>query len=911
MEIVSVQKYKSFVNPTVTTQSIDEMNSLLLKDQGYHFKWKNDGVTEYTLQFDIDGKQSENFTINEFCMCLSSFFSIELKQIFYTKNYSKEVSYHVSIPLIKGTLKQQLFVAKEINTNSVFKVDEAIYKNVLYRAPNQSKEMIKGTEHIVVYGLIKHFNVFDLTQSSMALHHEEQAQEQTQEHHETDKIKITVEQAKELVDLIPSTMADTYNDWITILFCLKCENNDDYFPVFDYFSQKSESYNYKSCIDKWKQYTPKHNKTYTYNSLFKFARKNNIDAYNVFVEKHKFFKEINKTQINTLEIEKEYLLEDQKLSNCDVSQQVFDFMNTSVKGLIIKSAYDTGKTTLLKEISPAYERILFITYRITLTDNLMGGFRDLGFKTYTEKLDAPRIICQVDSLRKLPLAEFDLIIMDESESLLNHLSSTTITKKYGTYKLLKWICESSKKVIALDGDVSERTRIFIKEVTNNKVIMIKNTIRKNPKKFIFHRDEEKFELMIKEDLEVDKNICIVSMSSAIAERYYQQNKDKYRSILYTANTSDSQKRLLCDVTSIWSNHQLVIYSPSIESGVDYNIEHFDKIYIVMASGSTSQRGLFQMMNRIRKLRISEVNVYLNNIPANETSIKRHYQFNEVKGFFSNDEDSADETYEKIMMYNKLEELNKNSNCFLPLFIQMALKKGHTYAFAEEKMTRVKVVIPFIEKIADAENITKKQSEQLKKLQSMRQLEEDDKYKLTKYIYTNTFNTSFDDVEIVKKFFKRLSMIKNCRRIMGENKKTYDEVVNSVLFEIFRVDANYLLKRNVTISREELLDSIKSVNQIIRFNKILLGLPKTVEIKTSNKLLSIVKELFMNYGIEIVVPKSKKESTYTLKMIDEVANLELKLKNEVDDVIDDFIDDDDMTYSFNKLNNAKALDGTLV
>lgn len=882
MELVQVKKYNSKERIVVTCETIEEIVEELTHDKCYHFQLQHDTV--YTLMFDLDDKQSEFFKIEDFIEFLSTGFKISEDDIFYTRNYSKEHLYHVSVPSISGTIKQQLQLVKEINSNGIFKIDETIYKKGLWRAPNQSKEKDTKTIHHIRKGCLNDFIVYDLSRVKFPLStSEEKYQKQSQINNST-KIRITVEQAYELINLIDRKMADSYNDWITILFCLKCENNDDFFQVFDHFSKFSEKYNYNACLKKWNSYIPKDNRIYTYNTLFKLARSNNIDGYKLFIEKNGIFGE-RCTKIDTLEIDQEYLLADRKLSNCEVSKMVKTFINTELRGLIVKSAYDTGKTTLLKQISN-YTRILFISYRITLTENLMGGFKELGFKTYTEEIDADKLICQLDSIEKIPDKEFDLIIMDESESLLNHLSSSTIKNSYQLWGMLQYMTKSCKKIIALDGDVNERTKIFMNEMTNNNVKMINNKNIKNTKHFIFHRDEEKFNKLVEDDLKNSKNICIVSMSESIAKRFYEDNKDQYRSILYTATTSDKQKQMLCDVTTIWSNHQLVVYSPSIESGVDYNVEHFDKVYIIMASGSTSQRGLFQMMNRIRKLRSNETNVYLNNIPANDTSVNRHYIIDEIEKFYENDE-KVDNVYESIMFYNKLEELNKNATCFLPLFIKMLEAKGHTYCFAEEQIKRFKTTNPNIEQIIQIGSIAKEDAVKLMENQKKRNLEEQEKYQLLRWLYENTFKVAFDNEETVNKFYKRLDMVKNHRRLMSGNGKSYDKIVNQL--------KNCIFGDSQTTNTDTLKQKVELFNQIIQCNKIELGLAKTTKVESTNKLLAILKPLLSLYGFEITSKTSHGKSIYTIQIIAEVSDV---INRKVDTtVIDEFIEE-----------NIKVIDG---
>jgi hypothetical protein len=48
---------------------------------------------------------------------------------------------------------------------------------------------------------------------------------------------------------------------------------------------------------------------------------------------------------------------------------------------------------------------------------------------------------------------------------------------------------------------------------------------------------------------------------------------------------------LKDVKNFWKLFQLLIYSPSIESCVNFDIDHFGKIYVVLLTKLTLQRGL--------------------------------------------------------------------------------------------------------------------------------------------------------------------------------------------------------------------------------------------------------------------------------------------------------------------------------
>ena len=116
------------------------------------------------------------------------------------------------------------------------------------------------------------------------------------------------------------------------------------------------------------------------------------------------------------------------------------FMQSDQKCLVVRSRYGSGKTTFLQELIQERnpQRVLFITYRQTLARDIMRNFSRLGFKNYLDSYEdpevwnAPRLIVQLDSLWNVMLKNdrfiasesfdfrYDLIVLDESESLLNH-----------------------------------------------------------------------------------------------------------------------------------------------------------------------------------------------------------------------------------------------------------------------------------------------------------------------------------------------------------------------------------------------------------------------------------------------------------------------------------------------------------
>ena len=157
-----------------------------------------------------------------------------------------------------------------------------------------------------------------------------------------------------------------------------------------------------------------------------------------------------------------------------------------------------------------------ITYRQSLTNDLYGSFKEYGFKNYLDgHYNANRIICQVESLYKLSqtifdgyytddIPEYDLVIIDEIESILNHYRSTTIKDKEDTFSILKDIVYNSKKLLVLDGDFNNRSYDFISYFGQS--IILENQIKKDKKHFIYTNNRSKFDDKLDEDLKNGKNI---------------------------------------------------------------------------------------------------------------------------------------------------------------------------------------------------------------------------------------------------------------------------------------------------------------------------------------------------------------------------------------------------------------------
>ena len=532
---------------------------------------------------------------------------------------------------------------------------------------------------------------------------------------QTNNCIIPIEELQKFVNLLDIKRAIDYIEWINVGLAIY-NSNPNAFEVWNQWSKNYSGYDLNTCIYKWNSFKPGR---IGFGTIKFYARKDNPIEYNKLVS------EIDKQLFQTIKINRRYLIEyedqieysevldDNKLL---INKLIDWWESKEIKSFGILSAYDTGKTTLIIKLIQKYcpHRVLWITHRQSLSNDIDGKFSSLGFFNYLDgHFTADKLICQIESVfrtldddpfddKEIEIPTYDLIICDESESLLNHFDSPTILDQRGTFKLIQNILKNSKKILALDGDFGNRTYKYLESFGQS--IIIENINKHSSKKLYFNDHKQHFDLNLDSDLLLGKNIILPCMSSKVAMDYYLKfKKQKYRVLLHTAKTDDYLKKQLKHVNELWIKYQIVIFSPSVESGVDMSKNHFDKMYCILCVQSTSPRGFLQMCSRVRKLKDDIVYIYTNGLKFRKKA--NFYTYNDVKQYM--DEilfnsykkkyylDPIKQKYvykikkdlfDEIKVYNELENLNKNSYYLIPYLIKLAEEKGHEIHHIEEKFS---------------------------------------------------------------------------------------------------------------------------------------------------------------------------------------------------------------------------------
>ena len=205
--------------------------------------------------------------------------------------------------------------------------------------------------------------------------------------------------------------------------------------------------------------------------------------------------------------------------------------------------------------------------------------------------------------------KYDMIILDESESLLAHLDEKTMEKKeIEIFSFFHTLLNHSGKMLLMDGDVSQRSLSFAKNYGDITYINNKNTEGKKVINLMLC--EEQWKEQLRADLtkfyEEDPSfmVCIASQGASKIDALYTEIKEQLPHLTVRKLTGTdggaTKKLFLEDINETLSDTNVFLYSPIIEAGVDITGK-VKKVYGILSAMSNSQRAFMQMINRCRNV----------------------------------------------------------------------------------------------------------------------------------------------------------------------------------------------------------------------------------------------------------------------------------------------------------------------
>jgi hypothetical protein len=305
---------------------------------------------------------------------------------------------------------------------------------------------------------------------------------------------------------------------------------------------------------------------------------------------------------------------------------------------LVKSPKGTGKTEALKALVeqvrnsqyfPTVARadrcksILLIGHRRAL---IQEACWKLGLDYYLDNGDSNSSdfygVC-LDSLPRMQtsgrLRKYDLVLIDESEQVLRHLSSDTIAKRSGgaetCFDALEFFIRSAKAVVVLDADLSLLTAHGLKSMRRqdweHRCRIVYNKPPSDPTNKTLHLYVSRGQLV--EDLRrslLEGKKCFVTSNSKkmiakLSKMIDGEVGGKIRQIAITSDNSRDPDNLefLKNIQNRYLDIDVLLASPSLGTGIDISFPNKDQIvdcvYGFFVASVNTHTDIDQQLARVR------------------------------------------------------------------------------------------------------------------------------------------------------------------------------------------------------------------------------------------------------------------------------------------------------------------------
>jgi len=424
---------------------------------------------------------------------------------------------------------------------------------------------------------------------------------------------------KSILDALPEKYVDEYNEWIKIGMIL--HNIDvNYFKLWDNWSKSNKKYAPNLCLEKWKSFQSfDDRKKLGLGTLIKICQQEGLTD---IIPKHdikSIVESYDKTSITTGNYKKETV-------NLQFLNPELFKPHLNTKLLCVQSEKGTGKTKNLLDAlfqtqkDKEFKSILFVSSRRTFGIKLLSDLKKYGFKLYSDikqkYIVENRIICQIDSILRLELDKFDLIIVDECESLARYTTSDHFIKNPRSNMIVnayEMYLREAKNVYILDADLSERCMNYYTRSCNisNEYKLIVNDYKVYSKWTVKYTNYPSWVSNVIDDIKDNKKIVIPMASNNKAkdlQHLINSLCPNKKTLLIHKESNDSDKlEKLMKINSTWIKYDVVIYTPSVCMGVSFDVvDYFDKIYAYGCHQSLGAQEFAQMLHRVRQPKQKEI-----------------------------------------------------------------------------------------------------------------------------------------------------------------------------------------------------------------------------------------------------------------------------------------------------------------
>jgi hypothetical protein len=296
-----------------------------------------------------------------------------------------------------------------------------------------------------------------------------------------------------------------------------------------------------------------------------------------------------------------------------LEDSIRDEVETAIRSsswcIAARSTFGSGKTVNLLpyirsqlERNPAF-KVLFVLPRITLTDEFIAVYRELGFTVYSEndgnaEIRGDRVIVCYPSIHRVR-GRYDLLVMDEYKCD-SELQQTLVRKnnhEKSCHDAISQYISQTARVYIADALLDNGHVLEISKLRQDRVTVYQNMHPKHIGKKVYTVDNKDIlVLMILKDLREGKIVTVPTNSKAFAEFLERRVKNEFPDLSMVVTTADNRSN--APVSELWRDKYLIVYTPTILAGNSFT-DPVDVVYGYFTAESCDQADALQMMMRCR------------------------------------------------------------------------------------------------------------------------------------------------------------------------------------------------------------------------------------------------------------------------------------------------------------------------
>ena len=301
---------------------------------------------------------------------------------------------------------------------------------------------------------------------------------------------------------------------------------------------------------------------------------------------------------------------------------------------VVQSATGTGKTTQAVAYAERMGMpILSVCQLRSQVETHVEDFQKKGLSTAKyDDIDALKtfdmgkqsLVTTIDSLPKVKqligenIGKY-IVLFDEFHSILGYMnfSGTLQQTRREAVKAMRWLASRAGRLIAMDNEITDTEFKFLDDALAGggagpycDLTFIKNDFQKYADVPVqYTADQAKMLHLMLKDIKVGNGFTAPCNTKKQAERIHEQLRQAVVDAgipvseeRFKVYTSDTQETLPADVDAAWSQNW-IIYSPTITTGIDFQPEEPQSVYLFLSGEDTvSPAAALQMITRNRRIK---------------------------------------------------------------------------------------------------------------------------------------------------------------------------------------------------------------------------------------------------------------------------------------------------------------------